>query len=291
MDLLLRERDWSPKLPQPPPTVMPTTGDGAEIGDHVVLDADLTKSLSVLSLGGGGGGGSQPQVQLHVQSQWVSTGPLPLPLPPLSTPSLALALSPPATTTAHSLYEEVMQAAVATANALRAPQEEADMRRDLFKCCQQKDKPPSHKMAVRLQGLLRDNPSLANARAAGEGNIASDGATPLHCAAQWDNTDAIQVLLAGPEPVEGTGFGAGASAWSVDLQGRTPLHIAAEWGKEAAARVLREAMAREKQVNPVGPLAPTDLTGSTPLVGYTAISTDRPSIRLLLGLICWHWRA
>lgn len=47
-------------------------------------------------------------------------------------------------------------------------------------------------------------------------------------------------------------------------QGRTPLHIAADAGKLEACRLLKQAMIRHDQP-PVGPNAPVDLSGLTPV--------------------------
>jgi len=81
------------------------------------------------------------------------------------------------------------------------------------------------------------------------------GSTPLHYAASKGVLIVLAILIDEYN----------VSAWSRDLQGRTPLHFAAEYGHKEACEILRKAMQKETGVLPIGPCAPTDLVGNTPL--------------------------
>eukprot|EP01035_Chromulina_nebulosa_P017718 gene17718-23310_t len=112
---------------------------------------------------------------------------------------------------------------------------------------------------------------LVNCRATNLQSLAYDGCLPIHAAAWYDNRRAIELLLTH-----------GASAWSIDLRGRTPIHIAAEKGFDESCRILKEAMQRERLIDPIGPLAPIDLAGMTPLGGAVYKNHPTPKVKSLL---------
>ena len=86
------------------------------------------------------------------------------------------------------------------------------------------------------------------------------GATPLHFASGLGADEVVTWLLAHDA----------VSAWCRDMQGRTPLHYAAKEFRESSCWLLRRAMQAETSQDPVGELAPADLTGTTPL-GYATL--------------------
>ena len=181
----------------------------------------------------------------------MASPPLPPKLVSISTPSTSSGKSRYKETMTESFKEARLSAAVETAASLRSPPQDADIRRILFKCCQQIDDPnkPEKVLLQRLRDLLSTQPLLANVRAADQGNIAADGSTPLHCAARWGNIPVIRALLSECPEVS-------VSSWAVDLQGRTALHLAAEYGHEEAVEVLRRAMTEERSLDPIGAQAP-----------------------------------
>ena len=71
-----------------------------------------------------------------------------------------------------------------------------------------------------------------NVRSAGDGAYATDGFTPLHCAARYGNKGALEVLTNLPQ----------VDVWACDLQGRTALHVAAEWEQADCCSYLRDIM-------------------------------------------------
>ena len=151
------------------------------------------------------------------------------------------------------LQECVMKAARDTARSFRASSNEYSNMQMVLKCCGQ-SRP---QLLTALRKKLQAEPSLASARASGLGQSIPDGFTPLHVAAAANNVEVLSLLLQSE------------SAWSRDLQGRTPLHVAAAEWKEASCTLLRDAMLRERPgQDPIGPLAPVDLTGTTPLGWY-----------------------
>lgn len=169
------------------------------------------------------------------------------------------------------LSAAVLEAAIETANSLKTSGSDFEVRRDLFRFCRETNSLP------RLRRLLDRNEALVGMRAVELLNVAADGSTPLHCAAQHGNSEVLKEILRRTDPRTGKPV----SAWCVDLLGRTPLHLAAEWGKHEAAALLRAAMETERHVDPVGARAPPDLSGTTPL-GWAAKRTrGRPSVDML----------
>jgi hypothetical protein len=144
---------------------------------------------------------------------------------------------------AAELRQEVLQAAAQTAQAMQANRDDYEARRLMVRNCQKLNE-------THLRKLLTFDPRLAMARCTEMGNLAVDGQTPLHVAASFGNVPALQIMVE---------KGEGVSLWVRDLQGRTPLHIAAEKGQQEACAYLREAMTTERQRDPIGEHAPTDL--------------------------------
>jgi serine/threonine protein phosphatase PrpC len=107
-----------------------------------------------------------------------------------------------------------------------------------------------------LKISLENDPSLSVCRLADMGGLATDGFTPLHLAAQYDNLDALEVLVsfsqlhfASSESATASQDGIGLRqcvCWMRDLQGRTPLHIAAMHNSVKAATWLRRQMRIER---------------------------------------------
>lgn len=73
------------------------------------------------------------------------------------------------------------------------------------------------------------------------------------------------------------------SSWVIDLQGRTPLHIAAEKNNIEMCIYLKKLMKEERNIDPVGSLAPVDLSGTTP-IGW-AKKNGKPSPELINVLV------
>lgn len=164
---------------------------------------------------------------------------------------------------------QVLEAARRTAKSYRASNHENSNMQMIAKCCSSNNE----KLLAALQKKLQAEPSLLLSRTSGLLQLAPDGFTPLHVAAASNNVAAIQLML-GNTDVK-------LSPWVRDLQGRTPLHIAAAERKDEACRVLRAAMLLERPgQDPIGPTAPVDLTGTTPL-GWAVFKADkRPPIAL-----------
>lgn len=156
------------------------------------------------------------------------------------------------------LMAAVLRASQETAQCLQWSDAEYKVRHDLIRACESgKDE--------KLPKLLKFDPTLASCRVIGFHSLADDGWTPIHVAAKFNRPAIIAQLLELGRNGDNTGP---PSVCMVDLQGRTPLHIAAANNSGAAAQVLRAAMKAELNgVDPVGPNAPLDLIGATPL-GY-----------------------
>ena len=158
----------------------------------------------------------------------------------------------------YSIDEDLLNAAKETSSCLTNNENLPDSlsRFEFFRSCQEKS------LINKLKASLEEDPTLANIRQT-KGEI-YHGQTPLHTAAMHANIEAIKVLLNSKR----------VSAWARDLYGRTPLHLVsihlhlqgsiAKMPIDtvlACCRLLRDAMIRERGIDPVGVNAPTDLAG------------------------------
>ena len=122
---------------------------------------------------------------------------------------------------------------------------------------------------VLLEKYLNADPNLIHLRLpTNVQNISNEYRRPgqcfIHIAATYHNTALIERLLAV----------SGSSAWVRDLEGKTPLHCAMLYDeredrrhkKIQTIRLLKDAMLKERPHRCiVGPLAPLDMNGKTPL--------------------------
>jgi len=184
------------------------------------------------------------------------------------------------------LVDRILEAVSYTAESSATMKLEFKDRSEVFKLCSRPNFQDA--MADRLSTLLDDKPELATCRAVDMGNQASDGWTPLHCAAKFGNIRALRILLQCK----------GVSGWECDLLGRLPLHIAAGKSNPEICKVLMDAMqgvpledtTKQFSTPPtatssiVGPNAPVDASGTTPLGSATREGKGKPSsaIRELL---------
>lgn len=109
----------------------------------------------------------------------------------------------------------VYNAALSTARAYKTCDSMFEQRHVTFSLCVKFDEKKFEQFKLFLEYL----PDLAYCRSSGShlSSTIHDGATPLHCAAKWNNVAMISFLLR----LEGV------DVWDRDLQGRTPLHLAA----------------------------------------------------------------
>ena len=226
------------------------------------------------------------------------------------------------------LQSYVLEAAHATAEALKSPTSVWEVRKNFFTlCCA--TKPLTEKQIKRMKKSLQKDPSLATSYSIQMGTLVPDGCTPLHAAARAGNLEAARVLL-DHEVISnniGTNFpsynekneseinNADESSTNVatkndhddkseaadnvkneinptiinapvaarklvslrttDIQGRQPLHVASEYGHAELVALFRERLKEEqKGVDPIGPQAPIDLSGRTPL-GWACASREK----------------
>ena len=145
------------------------------------------------------------------------------------------------------------------------------------------------KKLKKVKKMLRNDPSLAKARASNMGNLVPNGFTPLHAAASSGNADVAKILIDFKVEEEGGGGGGGETypgdgddattkkyhypveLDETDVLGRTALHVASEQGHVGMVRLLKQKMTERNGLEPLGENAPIDLTGRTPL-GWAATS-------------------
>lgn len=108
------------------------------------------------------------------------------------------------------------------------------------------------------------------------GNISNDGNTMIHIATFFGLIDVLKLFKE-----KCSCF----SSWVRDLQGRTPLHIAAEKNNVELCQYLRSVMKEERNIDPIGSLAPVDLSGTTP-IGW-AKKNGKPSAELINVLVSY----
>jgi hypothetical protein len=180
------------------------------------------------------------------------------------------------------LTAKILQAVADTAETAATMQQGLEFahRSKVFMICS-RPKELTESMADDLIALLAAKPELALCRAVNMGLKASDGWTPLHCAAQYGNMRAISILLQQED----------VTAWECDLLGRLPLHIAASKSNADACTVLMEAMQMQKETGEgraystppsaspslMGAAAPVDAAGTTPLGSATRDGKGKPS--------------
>jgi len=201
-----------------------------------------------------------------------------------------------ADTSATELSASVLSAAKFTALAITSPTTIWESRKNFFILCASNTALNAKKLDRMRKKLARD-PALAQARATDMDNLVYDGATPLHACAMAGNRVGALLLLGldvdrtYAEEEEEEEEEAGGEKMAVpadrvillsllDLQGRTPLHVAAQKGQIQLVRLLKAAMtaANPEGVAPIGPDAPTDLSGRTPL-GWAVTSRDTKARR------------
>ena len=157
------------------------------------------------------------------------------------------------------LGQSVLDAAQGTAVSMTSPPHVSEPRNKVFRFCAS-SKPLQDKLVKKLEDMLERDPSLLRERSSHLGSLVPDGFTPLMAAAYANQVAAARVIL----QLDGA-----ASQAEVDMQGRTALHIASEYGALDIVRLLNVR---------VGPGAPLDLTGQTPL-GRAVTSLHKPARR------------
>ena len=172
------------------------------------------------------------------------------------------------------LENEVATAAKETASCLTNNDQYPDSlsRFEFFRYCEQKA------LINKLKQSLKDDPSLAKIRQTTFNK--NHGQTPLHTAASYGNIEAVKLLLESSL----------VSSWSRDLYGRTPLHVASiatlppQEDMLICCTILKEAMIKERGVDPTGQQAPVDLAGFSPL-GWVNKETRGKASPALKGLL------
>ena len=172
------------------------------------------------------------------------------------------------------LENEVATAAKETASCLTNNEQYPDSlsRFEFFRYCEQKA------LINKLKQSLKDDPSLAKIRQTTFNK--NHGQTPLHTAALYGNIEAVKLLLESSL----------VSSWSRDLYGRTPLHVASiatlppQEDVLICCTILKEAMIKERGVDPTGQQAPVDLAGFSPL-GWVNKETKGKASPALKGLL------
>jgi len=158
------------------------------------------------------------------------------------------------------LEKGVLTAAKGTAESMLSPPQKSDSIKKVFRLCAS-SKPLQEKLLQKLGKMLKQKPELLSARASQMGNLAPDGFTPLMACAYVNRVEAAELILKIDENTR----------THVDLQGRTALHIASEMGSLDILRLLQTK-------NTLGPEAPVDLLGHTPL-GRAVMSNHKAARR------------
>lgn len=218
--------------------------------------------------------------------------------------------SPPQSESSNRVDHLVLSAARDLASSMNSPPTVWDDHRKLFSFCASSTELSEKKLKL-VKRMLRKDPSLAVARATKMGNLVPDGFTPLHTAAYVGNCDVAHILIDFEVQVADTGAPDKPnpnkpnpnkdptkdatpkppppppkktyhpiSLDARDIQGRTALHIASEQGHVQMVQLLKKAMAQRNPsgTQPIGPDAPTDLTGRTPM-GWAETSMESKARR------------
>ncbi|KAJ8610091.1 hypothetical protein CTAYLR_007089 [Chrysophaeum taylorii] len=151
--------------------------------------------------------------------------------------------------------ERVLAACSETAKAFASPASRSHRVKKVFDAlCALK---PEDARLEAVVARVKADETLRNARAFVCGHSAYDGASLLHAVAAKGRDHVVQRLLAPDVGLSASG--------TLDTLGRTALHVAAEHGHVSTCAILKRAMERETGECPVGPAAPPDLSGRTPL--------------------------
>jgi len=178
-------------------------------------------------------------------------------------------LSTPGTANTNTQQDEVEKQVLSAAKALTLSMTSPPLKwegdKQFFSYCASSNQ-LNEKKLKKVRKLLKKDYQLSNARASKMANLVPDGFTPLHACAYAGNSQVAQLIMEiCPESVDAR-----------DIQGRTPLHIASEQGHLEIVKLIKQTMTERDPTNqpPVGPCAPTDLAGRTPL-GWAATSREK----------------
>lgn len=178
-------------------------------------------------------------------------------------------LSTPGRSNQDIVEQLVISAAKDLAISVSSPPLKWEGDKQFFSYCASSNK-LSDKQLKKVRKLLKKDLQLANARASRMANLVQDGFTPLHACAHVGNIAVAEIIIEFcPESVDAR-----------DIQGRTPLHIASEQGHLEIVKLVKQKMTERDPSNqpPIGPCAPTDLAGRTPL-GWASTSRETKACR------------